>query len=121
MFPSEIAEYITMKYKDKGMTQQQFCEEVGISRQALFGWAKGKPPSMDVLRKVNAVLGTSFGITLLDEKKPVPTDGNGLNDREKLVLSLFNRLPAANQEGVIAQLQGLVQFQAAQDARSKSE
>ena len=57
----------------------------------------------------------------IDAEKPVPTDGNGLNDREKLVLSLFNRLPASNQEGVIAQLQGLVQFQEAQDARSKSE
>lgn len=54
-------------------------------------------------------------------EKPVPTEGDGLIGKRKLVIDLFDRLTEEQQNFVIAQLQGLAQSLPTPGDRPKSE
>lgn len=57
----KIGKFIALKRKDKGLTQEQFAEQLGISGKSVSKWERGlNLPDMDKLDKVCELLNTNI-------------------------------------------------------------
>lgn len=98
MLPSEIVSTIEGILDSHKIKKADFYKKADLSSAVMSTWRSDRNyPSMDALARINAVLGTSFGITLLDEKKPVPTDEDGLGE----IIDIFSELDASRRSKLI--------------------
>lgn len=89
------------------VTPSGVAREVGLSNAAANGWKNGKNPSDVTLRKLSAFFNVTVEeLTSDKEKKPAPTNGNGLEDE---FLQLFRRLSPEEQERELAYLRELAE------------
>ena len=92
MLPAEIVAYIESVLSSRGMAKGEFYAKSGISAAVFSTWRAGRNfPSMDALARINDVLGTSFGITLLNEAPATPKD-DGLTDAQRELIQLIRSM-----------------------------
>lgn len=84
--------------EEKGMQQKELAIDLCVSQPTVSDWESGrKVPSARSTQKLADYFNVSIDYLLgRDEKKPAPTDGYRLNEREKELIRLFREL---NQEG----------------------
>ena len=82
---------------------------VGVkSSGTVTGWSNGAKPRTGVLFRLASLFNCSVE-DLLAEKETPAAQGDGLTDKQSLLIALFERLTEAQQDFVIAQLQGAAQ------------
>lgn len=66
----QIAKIIDDVLIDRGMTQKEFCAQLGIQSSAMSMWRKGSMPKPERLKQIEKFLGISFS----DYEKPEVDD-----------------------------------------------
>lgn len=92
------------------------AEKIGYSRAAGGKWANGTTPRPATIRKLADYFGCSVE-DLTDKTETPAAQGDGLTDKQSLLIALFERLTEAQQDFVIAQLQGAAQSPPGRGAR----
>lgn len=90
-----------------GMTQQEFADSFGVSKGTIGMWESGarEPKSFEDLRRIADFFGVSTDYLLgRDEKKPAPTDGNGLSQEQLELIRLFESASSELQTAALAVL-----------------
>lgn len=83
--------------KERGMTQKELADEIGVSQGAVFFWEKEiNEPTAGVLIKMAKFFGVSVDEILSVEKIP-----KSELPKEKLILEYFSRLTEEQQETII--------------------
>lgn len=83
--------------------------EIGTTRSSVTRWKNGSMPTDATLVALADCFHVSVADLLKDEEKPAPINEDGLTQKHKLLIELFDLLTVSQQDFVIAQLQGLVQ------------
>ena len=110
--------------KEKGVGVTVASQEIGYSANSGKKWSEGSVPRKTTLLKIAEYFGVtvdelmedqptmSYGdAPLLDMKKAATSDGDGLSDKELLLLSIFNSLPEDRQWAILRQAQAEAQNQ----------
>ena len=132
---SIITDRIDRLLKQNGMLKKDIYTAIGISPAAYSQWKLGQSqPTLGKLRRAADVLGVdlaeiistkstvSYGnAPLVETKKAATSDGDGLSDKELLLLSIFNSLPEDRQWAILRQAQAEAQNQPNPVDLSKSE
>ena len=132
---SIITDKIDQLLKRNGMLKKDFYAAVGISPAAYSQWKLGQSqPTLGKLQRAANVLGVdlsdiisskttmSYGdTTLVEMKKAATSDGDGLSDKELLLLSIFNSLPEDRQWAILRQAQAEAKNQSNPVGHPKAE
>ena len=110
--------------KEKGVGVTVASQEIGYSANSGKKWSEGSVPRKTTLLKIAEYFGVtvdelmegqptmSYGdTTLVEMKKAATSDGDGLSDKELLLLSIFNSLPEDRQWAILRQAQAEAQNQ----------
>ena len=110
--------------KEKGVGVTVASQEIGYSANSGKKWSEGTVPRKTTLLKIAEYFGVtvdelmegqptmSYGDTpLVETKKAATSDGDGLSDKELLLLSIFNSLPEDRQWAILRQAQAEAQNQ----------
>jgi transcriptional regulator with XRE-family HTH domain len=110
--------------KEKGVGVTVASQEIGYSANSGKKWSEGSVPRKTTLLKIAEYFGVTVdelmegqptmsygGAPLLDTKKAATSDGDGLSDKELLLLSIFNSLPEDRQWAILRQAQAEAQNQ----------
>lgn len=110
--------------KEKGVGVTVASQEIGYSANSGKKWSEGSVPRKTTLLKIAEYFGVtvedlmegqptmSYGdTTLVETKKAATNDGDGLSDKELLLLSIFNSLPEDRQWAILRQAQAEAQNQ----------
>lgn len=96
MFLERIAALIS----SRGITRNKLLHDLGLDKSSFSNWEKrGTIPSGDVVAKIADYFGvtTDYLLGRTDQKEtPTSGDGDGLNDMERELITLYREL---NQEG----------------------
>ncbi len=114
--------------KEKGISPSKAAEEIGINKASVTNWKKrGYTPRAEILHRIADYFGVTVdyllgkvdlpflskddkGLLDIDEyaltetKKPVPTDGDGLDEQDRQLVELMKLLTADQKEFLRAQL-----------------
>ena len=90
-----------------GIAPNALAAELGLASGSITAWSKGSVPRVATIKKIADYFGVGVE-DLTKEKKPAPTNGNGL---EEEFLKLFSRLSPEAQEREIAYLRTLANGQ----------
>lgn len=94
--------------KSKGLTMKELGEKVGVSESAISQYETGKREAdFETILKIGEVLDCSIDYLLRGaekEEKPVPTDGDGLDEQDRQLVELMKLLTADQKEFLRAQL-----------------
>lgn len=91
---------IKMLREQKGLTQQQLCERVGVSVLTIRNWESGaKSPSLNALRSLALTLGTSLD-SLLDMPAVSPRIDFIMSKRERKLVEDYRLLDIHGQHAV---------------------
>lgn len=107
------------------MKMKDFYEKSGITSSLFSQWNTGKTkPTMKSLGQVAEALDVDIteiiGEPPKDNETPAASS-DGLSGDRKLLIDLFDRLDEAQQAGIIAQLQALVQLREGRGVHPESE
>jgi len=105
--------------KENGITIKDLEIALGFSHGTIGHWNKSKPKYDKLI-----LVAKYFGMTvheLLGEENPVPKVEDGISEKHKLLIELFDRLDDQRQLFVIQQLQGLVLAQTVPGAHPEAE
>ena len=59
--------------REKGMTQEELAERLGVSPQAVSNWENGQScPDISLLPRLAAIFGVTTDLLLTGERKPHP-------------------------------------------------
>lgn len=74
--------------KEQGLLLKEVADKIGTTAGNMTRWDTNRP-SVDKVVSVAQILGVSvdYLVGLTDEKKPVPTDGNGLSPARVALLA----------------------------------
>lgn len=56
----QVVKIIDEKLSELGMTQKEFCAQLGIQSSAMSAWRKGSMPKPERLKQIEKCLGISF-------------------------------------------------------------
>lgn len=103
MNTSKIAEQISVYRKNKGLTQSELGERVGVSFQAVSKWERGETlPDITVLPDLANVLETSIDNILLGGDRQVEYKGKiSVSDMKEGLLSLKKMGEKLGRENII--------------------
>ncbi len=104
-----------------GMTQQEFADTFGVSKGTIGMWESGarEPKSLEDLQRIADFFGVSTDYLLgRDEKKPIPTDGDGLSQEQLELIRLFGKASSEIQAAALAVLRSAEGQDKAQDGAS---
>ena len=112
--------YFDYLCKQKGVSVNKACQEMGVSRSVAAKWkATDTSPRMDTLIKISNYFGVSID-TLLEHsgenKKPAIEHDDGYQRKREKVMSLFDDLTEGEIDMIIAQLEGLIRYRSNQDS-----
>ena len=111
----DIIDRINLRLAEIGKNGAEMSRDLGLSNSAYSQWNTHKyRPSKKTLSIMAPYLQTTVEYLLTGIEQPAPTDGDGLNDDERLLIDLFRQLPEDRQGFVIQQLQGLSLLPASQ-------
>lgn len=111
--------YFESLCEQKGISPNQACREMGVSRSVAAKWkSTNTSPRMDTLIKISNYFGVSIDELLMyseNENKKTATNGDGTNAINKL-MELIPSLTLQQAEFLLPQVQGLVSSQRDQDS-----
>ena len=120
--------------KEKGVGVTVASQEIGYSANSGKKWSEGTVPRKTTLLKIAEYFGVTVdelmegqptmsygGTPLLDMKKAATSGGDGLSDKELLLLSIFNSLPEDRQWAILRQAQAEAQNQPNPGGHPKAE
>ncbi|NCB32461.1 MAG: XRE family transcriptional regulator [Erysipelotrichia bacterium] len=74
MNPADLGKRIRTLRKERGMTQAQLADRLGVTFQAVSKWENGRSvPDVLMLREISALFGTDLN-AMLDGKEPKPAE-----------------------------------------------
>lgn len=94
--------------ESNNLTQREFAEKFGISKGTVGMWESGarEPKTLDELQRIADYFHVSVDYLLgRDIEKPIPKDGDGLDETTKCFMDLVDRLTPDQQQLLLAQLQ----------------
>lgn len=101
----DIVKIIDDELSKRGMTQKEFCAELGIQSSAMSMWRKGSMPKPERLKQIEKYL----NISLSDIEKSEDTDDlrEMLRDRQDLRILLHSAkdVPASSVYALISQIE----------------
>lgn len=101
----QLVKIIDDKLAERGMTQKEFCAQLGIQSSAMSAWRKGSMPKPERLKDIEKYLGISFS----DYEKSNESDElrEMLRDRQDLRILLHSAkdVPASSVYALIAQIE----------------
>ena len=88
------------------VTAKQLTSDLGLSGSAISEWKKGKgKPSTDAVVKIAKYFSVSadyiLGIDDEQKEKPVPTDGDGLSEKDVRLIAWFRSLPPEKWKAIL--------------------
>ena len=102
-----MAQRIKALRQEKGLTLEQVADVVGVGKSTVRKWETGMIANMkrDKIADLAKALGTTPAYLMgwkeeVEEKKDSPTEPQ-LSEGEKMLLDLFNRVPADKQQLVL--------------------
>lgn len=64
----EVSVMIKKNREENGFTQQELADKLGVTRQAVSGWERGKAyPDLDKLKEISVLFGVSMDTLLYDD------------------------------------------------------
>ena len=77
-----------------GKTPSGVGDELGIARTTIAYWKKSKTamPNADATRKIAAYFGVSVDYLLTGKENAATENGDGISDKDRLILSLYHQL-----------------------------
>lgn len=101
----QIVKIIDDRLAELGMTQKEFCAQLGIQSSAMSMWRKGSTPKPERLKQIEKCLGISFA----DFEKPDEADElreilRGRDDL-RILLRSAKGVPASSVYALIAQIE----------------
>ena len=88
MKPEKVGKLIALKRKEKGLTQEQLAEKLGVTNKAVSKWENGKSmPDLAIIQELCKILGVSL-TTLLNGEE---------NREEELILKLLGIVEKSKQ------------------------
>lgn len=101
----QIVKIIDDRLAELGMTQKEFCAQLGIQSSAMSMWRKGSMPKPERLKQIEKCLGISFA----DYEESDETDElrEMLRDRQDLRILLHSAkdVPASSIYALISQIE----------------
>lgn len=101
----QIVKIIDDRLAELGMTQKEFCAQLGIQSSAMSMWRKGSMPKPERLKQIEKCLGISFA----DFEKSDESDElrEMLRDRQDLRILLHSAkdVPASSIYALISQIE----------------
>lgn len=101
----KIVKIIDDRLAELGMTQKEFCAQLGIQSSAMSMWRKGSTPKPERLKQIEKCLGISFS----DYEKSDESDElrEMLRDRQDLRILLHSAkdVPASSIYALISQIE----------------
>lgn len=94
----DIVKIIDDELSKRGMTQKEFCAELGIQSSAMSMWRKGSMPKPERLKQIEKCLGISFS----DYEKSDPREE--LREDHKMLLKSVDGLPQSSVYEIIAEI-----------------
>lgn len=79
--------------KNKGVSQKQALQEMGMNRNAVQPWSQGMPGA-DALKKISEYFGVSMDSLLgrEEQKNPATDNGNGISEKKAEMLKKVMRM-----------------------------
>ena len=105
-----MAQRIKQLRQDRGLTLEQVAEVVGVGKSTVRKWETGMIANMrrDKIADLAKALGTTpaylMGWKEEEDKKDSPND-LPITEGEKMLLSLFRKIPESDQEMVLQMIQ----------------
>lgn len=103
----EMVKIIDSILAERGMTQKEFCEMIGVQSSTMTGWRNGSTPTPRRIAAIEKCLGISFADY---EKSEEPDElRQMLRDRQDLRILLHSAkdVPASSVYALISQLEKL--------------
>ena len=101
----QVVKIIDDVLAERGMTQKEFCAQLGIQSSAMSMWRKGSMPKPERLKQIEKCLGISFS----DYEKSEDQDDlrEMLRDRQDLRILLHSAkdVPASSVYALISQIE----------------
>jgi transcriptional regulator with XRE-family HTH domain len=94
----QIVKIIDDRLAELGMTQKEFCAQLGIQSSAMSMWRKGSMPKPERLKQIEKCLGISFA----DYEKSDPRDE--LREDLRILLHSASDLPPSSVYELIAEI-----------------
>ena len=104
----DIVKIIDAELLKRNMTQQQFCELIGIRSSAYSAWRKGSMPKVDRIRAIEDFLGYQIDIsTASREDSDTEELLQQLKDRQdlRILLRSAQDVPASSVYALISQIE----------------
>ena len=103
-----IGDKIRLHRKALGLTQTELGEKLGVKTNAVSKWECGRVDDIPTSKiKAMAKLFDVQPSYLIDEKQPAPTNGDGLNEEDKRLLTMIHNLTPENRERIVAIIEAL--------------
>ncbi len=100
-----LVDKIRQLCKEQGKTIFSLEQECGFGNGVIHKWDRNSPSVAKVLAVANA-LGVPVSYLIGEqEKKPAPTDGDGLSETEKQIMACVSQMSQREQEAFLAWLQ----------------
>lgn len=102
---SKVAETIKNRSRLLGVQLKDMLLELDLNKNMLSNMYNGSMPKADNLAKIAQYLDCSVEYLLgIDQKKPTPKDGDGLDEQDRKLIELMKLLSADQKEFLLAQL-----------------
>lgn len=103
-----IGDKIRLHRKALGLTQTELGEKLGVKTNAVSKWECGRVDDIPTSKiKAMAKLFDVQPSYLIDEKQPAPTNGDGLSEEDKRLLTMIHNLTPENRERIVAIIEAL--------------
>lgn len=94
----EMVKIIDSILAERGMTQKEFCEMIGVQSSTMTGWRNGSTPTPRRIAAIEKCLGISF----TDYEKSDPREE--LREDHKMLLKSVDGLPQSSVYEIIAEI-----------------
>lgn len=103
-----IGDKIRLHRKALGLTQTELGEKLGVKTNAVSKWECGRVDDIPTSKiKAMAKLFDVQPSYLIDEKQPAPTNGDGLSEEDKRLLTMIHNLTPENRERIVEIIKAL--------------
>ena len=94
----DIVKIIDARLVELGMTQKEFCAQIGVQSSAMSAWRKGSMPNPQRIAAIEKCLGISLG----NYEKSDPREE--LREDHKMLLKSVDGLPQSSVYEIIAEI-----------------
>lgn len=105
----ETAKRIQDVRKEKGMSGDEVAKLAGMNRATYYRYEGGEQKNMklDKISKIADALGVHpVELIVWDDEKPAPTEGDGQEDKDRMLVKWFRSLPVEKQKAILISQDG---------------